>query len=227
MKKLVAIILARKGSKGVPNKNIKLLNGKPLISWTIEAAIKSKSISKIIISTDDPKIAEISKLYKLEIDSFRPENLSNDEATSDSVVLYELKKLTQKFSDVILLQPTSPLRTHVDIENSVNEYFLKKYKSMVSVKVTSKNVFWCFTLNENGSLRSIVGLENMPKSRQDFPKTYELNGAIKISNINLFLKKETFLNDFTMPYIMDEISSLDIDNLDDFKIAENFFKSKG
>ena len=227
MKKLVAIILARKGSKGVPNKNVKLLNGKPLISWTIESAIKSKSISKIVISTDDPKIAEICKLYQLEVDSLRPANLSNDKASSDSVVLYELKKLSQEFSDVILLQPTSPFRTHVDIEKSVNEYFLKKYKSMVSVKDTSKNVFWCFTLNENGSLKSIGGLENMPKRRQDFPKTYELNGAIKISNINIFLKKETFLTDFTMPYIMDEISSLDVDNLDDFETAENFFKIKG
>lgn len=224
MSKVVALILARKGSKGVPNKNTKLLNGKPLISWTIEAAIKSKLISRIIVSTDDPKIVEICKSYGLEIDSLRPANLSNDKALTDSVVLYELKKLNKDYTDVILLQPTSPLRTHMHIENSLNEYFLKKYKSMVSVKDSSKHVFWSFILNDKGGLKSIVGLENMPKRRQDIPNTYELNGAIYISNIDLYLKKETFLTDCTMPYIMDQISSLDIDNFKDFEIAEKYLK---
>ena len=127
---MVAIIPARGGSKGLPGKNIKNLNGKPLIEWTIEAALKSKCIDKVVISTDDTNIASISENAGATVPFLRPQDLATDHSLAIDVYLYTIDKLientSKKYSSFIVLQPTSPLRNSDDIDNAVELFNVKK-----------------------------------------------------------------------------------------------------
>ena len=129
MKKILGIILARGGSKGIKNKNIKLINGKPLIYWTIKSAMKSKKLSKVILSTDSKKIALIGKKYNLNVPFIRPSKLAKDNTPSVDAIehaLNFLKKSGEEFEFVVLLEPTSPLRSVQDIDKSINKIIMKK-----------------------------------------------------------------------------------------------------
>lgn len=219
MYKVLAIIPARAGSKGIPNKNIKLLNNKPLISWTIEAALNSKLIDKIIVSTDDIRIMEIASSYGIQKTNLRPESLSKDDSLSDDVIKYEMRKFPEH-NVIIMLQPTSPLRSSIHIDDALNSFFKKKAKSMVSVFKLKKSPFWAFT-NEKGYLKSLFDIKTIPRTRQKLKITYMLNGAIYISLSSFFEEQGSFITNETMYYEMKENESIDIDDLDDFKLTEN------
>jgi CMP-N,N'-diacetyllegionaminic acid synthase len=148
-KKIIAIIPARSGSKGLKDKNIKELKGKPLIAYTIEAAKKSEIFDRIIVSTDSEKYAEISKKYEAEVPFLRSNENSGDKAGSWEVVKEVLSKLDEKYDIVILLQPTSPLRTSQNIKEAIDLFFEKNADTLFSVCETSHPAFWCNTLNEN------------------------------------------------------------------------------
>lgn len=220
MKPLV-IIPARGGSKGVPGKNIKLLNGKPLIQYTIEAALEITDEHNIIVSTDCVDIKAVAENLGINVPSLRPENLASDTASTYEVLRYELDQLekkNRKYDYIILLQPTSPFRTGKHIREAL-EIYRGDLEMVVSVKETKANPY--FTLKEedkNGYL--IPSKKTSATRRQDVPKVYELNGAIYIIDVSTL--KKMSLSKFAKvgKYVMDEISSHDIDTTLDWNLAQ-------
>jgi len=224
-KKVLAIIPARGGSKRLPHKNILDLNGKPLIAWTIEAAKKSKIIDKLIVSTDDDKIAEISKQYGAEVPFIRPKHLASDTASSLDVVLHAIHFFKEKevqFDYFVLLQPTSPLRTNEDIDDAF-KLLDDKTKAVVSVCETAHSPLWSNTLPKDLSMKDFIKPEIRNMRSQDLPKYYRLNGAIYISESEYLKENYGFLGKNTKAYIMPQKRSVDIDTIRDIKLIECYF----
>ena len=216
--KIIAIIPARSGSKGLKDKNIKELKGKPLIAYTIEAAQKSGVFDSVFVSTDSEKYAQISREYGAEVPFLRSTENSGDKAGSWDVVNEVLSNLDAKYDIVVLLQPTSPLRTAEDIVGAMNLFFEKEADTLFSVCETSHPMFWCNTLDESLSAKDFVKKEYQ-KPRQMLPKSYTLNGAIYIIKTKL-LDNPDFYSSKGYVYIMETKRSVDIDSELDFKIAE-------
>jgi N-acylneuraminate cytidylyltransferase/CMP-N,N'-diacetyllegionaminic acid synthase len=222
-KKILAVIPARGGSKGLPRKNIKLFLDRPLIAWTIEATKASKYIDKTIVSTDDQNIAKVSRRYGAEIPFLRPKRLSRDSSSSEDVAIHSIEYFRNKgidFDILILLQPTSPLRKHVDIDNAIKTLFRKKAKAVVSVNEAVHTPLWTNTLPLDGCMKSFLSSKVINKNRQSLPKYFQLNGAIFISFIDNFIRKRSFYVNRTFAYIMPKERSVDIDDIIDFKLAE-------
>lgn len=217
-KKIIAIIPARSGSKGLKDKNIKDLNGKPLIAYTIEAAKRSNVFDEIIVSTDSEKYAEVSKKYGANVPFLRSKENSNDTAGSWDVVREVLSKLDEKFDIIVLLQPTSPLRTESNIKEALKLFFDKDADTVCSVCETQHPMYWCNTLDESFSMKDFVRKEYR-KRRQELPKSYTLNGAIYICKTDL-LDDLNFYSNKSFAYIMSKDSSIDIDSELDFIMAE-------
>ena len=218
MSKVIAIIPARKGRKGVPSKNSKLIAGKPLIAWTIEAALDSKFIDEILVSTNCLTVKKIVEGYGLQVPGLRPDYLSEDETPSSSVILFELENKGQ-YDVICMLQPTSPLRTSMDIDASFEIYNRSDENVLVSVVEDKHSPYWSFQLQDE-YLKSVFPLSQINKRRQDLPKTYSLNGAIYIAEIDFYKEEKSFLTARTIPYIMPFDRSIDIDDIEDFKLAE-------
>jgi len=221
-KKFIAIIPARGGSKGIKNKNIVLLKGKPLIAYSIEAAKESEVFDEIIVSTDSAEIARISMQYGAKVPFVRPEELSTDTASSVGVILHALSYYLEQntyFDYFMLLQPTSPLRTSKDIKNAVNLIFEKEANSIVSVCEVEHNPLWTNQLPANLSLTDFIKKE-FAKPRQELPKYYRVNGAIYLAKVDYFLENRDFYGEKSFAYIMPRERSVDIDELIDLKLAE-------
>lgn len=217
-KKIIAITPARSGSKGLKDKNIKELNGKPLIAYTIEAAKKANIFDEIFVSTDSEKYAEISRQYGASIPFLRSSENSDDKASSWDVVREVLNKLDEQFDIVVLLQPTSPLRKSDDIKGAIELFFKKNADTVVSVCETPHPIFWCNTLKDDCSMKNFIKKEYQ-KPRQELPKSYTLNGAIyicKVENIDNL----DFYCDKSYAYIMNKENSIDIDSEIDFELAK-------
>ena len=217
IKKCIAIIPARGGSKRLPNKNILDLGGKPLIAWSIEAALNSNFIDKVVVTTDCEKIAEISRKYGAEVPFIRPDHLSTDTASSNDVINHVLAHYENQFDSFLLLQPTSPLRNESDIQNAFN--LKKKYASVVSVCEAEHSPLWCNTLPVDFSMANFIH-ENVKNVRsQDLPTYYRINGAIYLTDVDYFVTNNGFISSNTVAYIMPQERSIDIDTLLDFKIC--------
>lgn len=220
MKPLV-VIPARGGSKGIPRKNIKLLGGKSLIQWTIEAALEIFPDEVICVSTDDKEIKSKAEQTGLTVPFLRPKELATDKAGSYEVLLHAVSFYEQQgyYPDtLILLQPTSPFRTAKHIKEAIDLY-TEDLDMIVSVKETKANPYYVLREeDENGFLKK--SKESEATRRQDVPKVWELNGAIYIINIKALKSKS--LSEFTKvkKYVMDEISSHDIDTMLDWNVAE-------
>lgn len=220
-KKILALIPARGGSKQIINKNIKLLCGKPLISYTIEAALASDYIDDVVISTDSDLIAEISLNYGGQVPFMRPKELAEDESKTIDVAIHAINaliKIERKYDYLILLQPTSPLRTKDDIDSAIKIIIDGDISSLVSVREVKENPALMRTI-ENNKLKNIMDF-NGSLRRQDLPKYYIFNGAIYINSIDMLLKQKKFVDEKTYPYVMDYERSIDIDEILDFKIVE-------
>jgi len=220
-KKIIAIIPARGGSKGIPRKNVKLLAGKPMIAYTVEAALKSKYLDRVIVSTEDKEIAETSKKYGVEVIK-RPKRLATDKAGLTDVISHVLDILRRENyipKLIILLQPTSPLRNTDDI-NRATELFLKdKAEFLISVCPAEHPPCWGFMI-KNKYLKPIFEPKYLEMTRQDLPKSYMPNGAIYIFAPEVLSKYKSFHSNKTLPYIMPPERSVDIDNEMDFMLAE-------
>jgi len=219
-KKIIAIIPARSGSKGLKDKNIKDLSGKPLIAWTIEAAIESNCCDFVMVSTDSAKYAEISKKYNAQVPFLRSAENSSDIAGSWPVIEEVLANLNEKYDIVILLQPTSPLRTAQNIKEALDLFFKKNADMVISVIKNSHPVVWSNILPENLSLNNFIKQEYINKPRQELPQSYTLNGAIYIIKSNLINKNIDLYNDKSFAYIMEAKNSIDIDDEIDFLTAK-------
>lgn len=224
--KSIAIIPARSGSKGLPDKNILDLNGKPLMYYTIKAAIDSNRFDEIMVSTDSEKYAEIARECGANVPFLRSEEMSNDSASSwDTVreVLEGYKKIGKTFDYVVLLQPTSPLRDAKDI-NVLYETFEKNgARNAVTVTQVDHPVQWCFELGENGSMDKMAASPYSYMRRQDLEPYYRENGAIYLVDAHKIMDKTyNFYADNCIASIMPREKSIDIDTEIDFVIAKEY-----
>ena len=225
MKPLI-IIPARGGSKGIPHKNIKLLNGKPLIHYTIDVARAIADDADICVSTDDPDIIRCVEEYGLEVPFIIPADLATDKAGTYEVLLHALgfyEKQGREYDVVLLLQNTSPFRTAQQVKEALGLY-RSDIDMVVSVKETTTNPYYnCFEEDTDGFLKKTLDSSNYTR-RQDAPITYEYNGAIYV--INAAQMKQMPLGKFTrrVKYIMDDLHSVDLDNMIDWKFAEFIIK---
>lgn len=223
MDNIIAIIPARGGSKEIPHKNVRNLCDKPLIAWTIEQGLKCKYLDKIIVSTDDHHISEISKQFGAQVPFLRPKEISKDDSSTVDAVIhalnyYEINKY--KVDIVVILQPTSPLRTSEDISMALKIFFENKdADSVVSVSKCNHSPYWSLKI-ENKFLKANFGDKYLNLRRQDLPDLFLPNGAIYISSKNNIQKNKGFFGKRTMPYVMPYERSIDIDSIIDLKLAE-------
>ena len=226
-KRILAIIPARGGSKRLPGKNIKPLAGKPLIAWTIDAALKSKYIDRVVVSTDSIEIADVALKFGGEVD-MRPEELATDTSTSDEVIKYVVEKLEsqKKFYDyVILLQPTSPLRTVTCIDSAFDKMISKNKKAVVSMSRCEHSPLLSNILPADESLSGF--LPKHVKSRsQDNPTYYRINGAIYIFSREFVGNIRDIYCNEGIAYISPCNSGVDIDTETDFKYVEFLVNGK-
>lgn len=221
-KKVLAIIPARGGSKGVPRKNIRLLNGKPLIVWTIEEAQKSKYIDSLVLSSDDEEIMKVAKEYGCAVPFKRPQELAKDETPGIDPVLHAINELPT-FDYIVLLQPTSPLRTVEDIDGCIEKCI--SHNAVVSIVEAEQNPYWMYTLNDEQQMQSFVPMKDTPVRRQALPKIYGLNGAVYVAKVPWLLETKSFITKETIGYIMPRERSFDIDEELDFLLCEFFLKN--
>ena len=222
---IIALIPARGGSKGLPKKNIRLLAGKPLICYSILAAQGCRFIHQTIVSTDDDEIANVAKSQGATIIK-RPAELSRDDSPTIDAILYTLEQceLQDNYPEiVVLLQPTSPLRTSADIDNALEWFIDNECDSVISVVEAGHPPCWSMII-KGAYLQPIFDEKLLKMRRQDLPKTYFPNGAIYVAATETLKKYRSFYCPKTKPYIMDAHKSIDIDNEFDLFFAEALLK---
>ncbi|MFC2034063.1 cytidylyltransferase domain-containing protein [Chloroflexota bacterium] len=226
--RIVAIIPARGGSKGIARKNIRLLHGKPLIYYAIKEALSSKYIQRTLVSTEDREIAEITSGFGAEVIS-RPMELAQDDTLSLHVYQQVIKHLEQaeNFSPdiVVALQPTSPLRKAKDIDEAIEKFLGAGCDSVVSVCEVEHPPHWMYTLEEDRMKTVIEGGERITR-RQDAPQVYRLNGAVYVLSRNVIMEQNMVLGGDMRAYIMPSKRSVDLDTELDFKFVELLMKEK-
>ncbi len=218
-KRVLAIIPARGGSKGLPGKNLRLALGKPLIQWTIEAALNARHVDHVILSSDDDAIITAASAAGCHVPFKRPAELATDQATTADVVLHALENMPA-YDLLVLLQPTSPLRSSLDIDRAIETLIAKNAPACVSIAEVEQSPYWMYRLGTTGQLLPILNLAERPTRRQDLPPAYTLNGAIYIADCNWFIRTKTFLSTETTAYLMPQSKSIDIDTELDFMIFE-------
>lgn len=231
IQELLGIIPARGSSKGILGKNLKPLNGKPLIQYTIEACHKSKLLSDFIVSTDDPQIAEFAEKFNAIVPYLRPDYLATDNSKVIDSVLYTLDRI-KKIKEVlpkyiVLLQPTSPFRNHIHLDESISMFQSSLCDTLVSVqKVPHNFIPESIYQLEKGELKPYLNEnELLHKNRQDKPVYFARNGpAILISSVSSIMRNNTFYGEKILPFEMDTESSLDIDDEYDWRLAQAIIK---
>ena len=223
---LLAIIPARGGSKRLSRKNVLPLAGKPLIAWTIEAALRCGAVGRVVVSTEDPEIAAVAESCGAEVPFMRSPGLATDTTTTIDVVLDILSKLPQA-GRVVLLQPTSPLRTARHIDEAAKLMDVRGAKAVVSVSEAEHPPEWSNPLPEDGSMDRFLRDDLKNKRSQDLPVSYRLNGAIYIADARMLIQERTFLPcRGAYAYRMDRESSIDIDGKVDFILAEILMRDR-
>lgn len=225
-KRILALIPARGGSKGIKNKNIIDLCGKPLISYTIEAAKESRYIDSVIVSTDSEKIAEVAISCGADVPFLRPAAFALDTSTTIETVCHAIQTFAEggdRYDVLVLLQPTSPLRTQEDIDGAL-EKFEREGLSIASVSKAKDSPILLRKLTSKSQMVSLLGLQSTVR-RQDMPPVYRVNGSIYINAISS-LNENTSFNDNVCPYVMEESHSVDIDDYLDIEIAKYFMERR-
>lgn len=227
-KKILAIIPARGGSKGIPYKNIIDIYGKPLIQYSIECAKNSKYIDRTIISTDDIKIKEVSENCGGDVPFLRPSELAQDTSKTIDCLVHAvncLREQGEKYDYLVLLQNTVPLRKGWQVDEAIEKLFNSNERSLVSITEVEENPVLMRTLNEDGTVKNMLQI-NSTIRRQDFPKFYRVDGAIYIQKLDKDFNLETSLNDGKLAYIMEERYSVDIDTYLDIKKIEYYLEKE-
>jgi len=226
--KVLGIIPARGGSKGLPRKNIKTICGKPLIEWTINSAKASNVISDIFISTDDEEIAEIVRSLGMEVPFLRPKKFAQDDSSTFDVIKHVLDSYSNDFDYIILLEPTSPMRTADDIDNAFNLLLKYKHKSIVGIaKIESQHPSFSVWKNIDGTIKSVIDMAGKAVRRQEVDDIYYYEGSLYISEVREYLRRKTFYHESTMGFVMPKYKSLEIDDLDDFIMTESLMRYYG
>ncbi len=214
---MIAIIPARGGSKGLPRKNVKDLHGKPLIAYTIECALQSKYIDRVIVSTDDMEIADVSLRYGAELPFMRPDYLASDTSLAIDNYIYTIDRLSkewnQSIDEFVVLQPTSPLRIVEDIDGAIELFYAKEADSVISYTQEAHPVYWHKEIDEEGKIKDLF--KSSLSNRQDSKTTYYPNGAVYVFKSEI-IRRRQYYTENTFAYIMPRNRSVDIDYLDDF-----------
>jgi CMP-N-acetylneuraminic acid synthetase len=221
---VVAIIPARGGSKGIPRKNVRLLCGKPLIAYTIEAALSSRLIYRVVVSTEDEEIAEISKNYGAEVIK-RPEELARDDSPTIDAVMHVLNWFEERkefFDIVVLLEPTSPLRKDNDLDNAISLFIenIDKADSLTSLGETHLENPHIMKRVEGGVVKPFIENSECFHQRQQLPKVYFPYGVVYISKVETLKKYRTFYQERTIPYFIERWQNYEIDDIYDFICVE-------
>ena len=222
----IAIIPARSGSKGLKDKNIKELNGKPLMAYTIEAALESGIFDCVHVSTDSEKYAEIGRQFGADVPFLRDAELAGDKSSTWDALRYvvqEYRKRGKEFELVTLLQPTSPMRNARNIKEAYEVFEQKSADAVISICELEHSIQIFNKLGENGSMYNFID-SNKVGARQLSDTYYRLNGAIYIQKTELLMNKQNFYNEKSYAYIMDQRHSVDIDNELDFLFVETLMK---
>lgn len=220
--KTIGLIPARGGSKGIPGKNIKPIAGKPLIAWTIEAALRSALLDAVVVSTDDAEIAAVARQAGAMVPFLRPAALAQDSTPGIDPVLHALGLLPE-FTDVLLLQPTSPLRSTGDIDACLQLAKNRQARSVVSVSEPDTHPYWTYRLGDDQSLQRFVDAAPVAR-RQDLPPVFALNGALYYAQSDWLRQSKRLVGAETVAYVMPRERSVDIDNLLDWRLAELLLK---
>lgn len=217
--RLLALIPARGGSKGIPRKNIKKLAGKPLIAWTIEAALKAKGIDRIVLSTEDEEIASLAKKLGAQVPFIRPIEIAQDDTSGIAPVLHAIE-LFPDYDWVLLLQPTSPLRSVEDIDGIIQFCRDAGAPSAVSISEISKHPVWMYHKDSNNRLEALMPNRPEITRRQDLQSAYALNGALYLARTDWLIKNQGFIGPETLGYVMPNERSVDLDTPMDWLWAE-------
>ncbi len=226
-KRILALIPARGGSKGIKNKNIISLDGQPLISYTIECGLNSRYIDDVVVTTDSEIIAETALQYGAQVPFLRPEELAKDTSPTIESVLHAicaLRDLGKEYDSMILLQPTQPLRTSEDVDLSIEEFYKHDQRPLISVSLVNDHPILMRLINEDGKLEKLIPA-NQDCRRQDMPPYYRINGCIYISRI-ADLNESTCFSNYEIPFIMKQSHSVDIDEPADLAVAEYYLANR-
>ena len=214
----IALIPARGGSKGIPRKNIKLFNSKPLIYWSIQTALNSNYVDRVIVSTDDEEIAEVAKSYSAEVPFLRPKKFASDQSPGIDPVIHALENIPN-VDNILLLQPTSPFRETKHIEEIFQLSAKYNSDSVVSISLFKKHVDMFFYLNDKKKLTAYNDkIKSLP--RQQYQNIYTLNGSLYLSTKDSLCTNKSFVTPKTIGYVMSDKYSLDIDTQLDWDLAE-------
>lgn len=224
-RKVLAIIPARGGSKGLPRKNIRPLAGKPLIAWSIEAALEVHGIDECLVSTDDPEIAEVARAHGAQVPFLRPAELAADDTPGSAPILHALQTLDFR-GTIVLLQPTSPLRTAADIRGALDLH-RPGLDPVVSVRQVEDKPNWMFRQEPGGRLRKFLESEPLATRRQDLPPLLIPNGAVYVADSVQFVETGSFFTERTLGYEMPRERSIDIDTELDLAMAETILQRGG
>lgn len=218
--KTLGLITARGGSKGLPGKNTRPVNGgKPLIDWTIRAGLNARCIDRLVLSSEDPDICRIAAELGCEVPFVRPAALATDTADTMSVIRHALAELPG-YDRIVLLQPTCPARTAEDIDSAIYQMDALSAPACVSVTAVKKSPYWMFWQDDHHRLRPLIPNTGEASRRQDLPQFYSLNGAVYCADTDWLLRQKSFVGTETVAYVMPETRSLDIDTLADFEAFE-------
>ena len=225
--KILGIIPARGGSKGVPRKNLRLLAGRPLIAWTIEAAKESSLLDRVILSSEDDEIMETARRHGLEVPFKRPPELARDDTPGILPVLHALEMLSsENYTHVVLLQPTSPMRNSEDIDGAIRLCIDRAAPACLGVCEAPHPPWWMFGMDADRKLSPLMAAKDIPLRRQDAPKAYQLNGAIYVAEIGFIKSSKGFIGPESLGYAMPGERSLDIDSELDILLAESLLAAQ-
>lgn len=199
----------------MPGKNLALLGGKPLIAWTVTEARKSKYLDRVVITSEDQSIIDAAREYGAEAPFTRPLALAQDITSSFDVALHALEEIRENFDYLVLLQPTSPLRTSYDIDGCIEFALSNGAVSVASVASLDKSPRWIYCLSAEGRLEPMIGKED--EAKLDFATACIANGAVYVEQVEWFLKNKTFVNAETLGYLMPNVRSVDIDTAEDLE----------
>lgn len=227
--KILGIIPARGGSKGVPHKNRKLLGGKPLIAYTVEAGLASGEIDELMVSTDEEAIAEVSRKAGAKVPHLRPAHLATDQSPTIDTVIHTIQYYAKKsanFDAVCLLQPTCPFRTAADIQQAILTFKAQDADSLISVREVPHqyNPHWTFKANEAGFLDIATGEKNIIPRRQELPKAYHRDGSIYLVKTSVLLAQRSLYGARIAYHISENPIDINIDTMEDWAAAEAIFR---
>ena len=228
--RILALIPARGGSKGIPHKNIIPVAGKPLIRYTIDAALQSRYIDYVLVSTDDVEIARVAKACGAQVPFLRPAELAADTSRTVDAVIHAAETLKQRgetFDSLVLLQPTSPLRTAEDIDGAIEKFYAGGRQAVVSVSPAEDHPVLVRTIEQtpDGERLKPLLAGSSTVRRQDMPAFYRVNGCVYINAMEE-LNRDTSFNDNPAPWVMEKSHSVDIDEPADLALAEYLLNAK-